>query len=170
MEADRELRRLRTFSRGSSALLLLITAVMVFLTVVIALGVAQILSDTPSFEEQFGMTFWQTVLFGATLVATLVLVTVTFGIIFWVMRRMSRDYSPFTERNVRLITILSVIYLVMPAVLTVSLCTGESDWTLIAVAAAIIFLPSLFVAALLYMLALVFRYGCWLQKESDETL
>ena len=61
MEADRELRRLRTFSRGSSALLLLITAVMVFLTVVIALGVAQILSDTPSFEEQFGMTFWQTV-------------------------------------------------------------------------------------------------------------
>ena len=143
-----ELRRLRTFSRGSSALLLLITAVMVFLTVVIALGVAQILSDTPSFEEQFGMTFWQTVLFGATLVATLVLVTVTFG----------------------LITILSVIYLVMPVVLTVSLCTGESDWTLIAVAAAIIFLPSLFVAALLYMLALVFRYGCWLQKESDETL
>ena len=123
---------------------------MVVLTVVIALGVAQILSDTPSFEEQFGMTFWQTVLFGATLVATL--------------------YSPFTERNVRLITILSVIYLVMPVVLTVSLCTGESDWTLIAVAAAIIFLPSLFVAALLYMLALVFRYGCWLQKESDETL
>lgn len=170
LEAERDLRRLKVFSRGSSALLLVITAVMVALTVVIAIGVGWILADPSGLEEDFGMTWGQSALFGIALVAALVLVTATFAIIFRMMLNISRGHSPFVEDNVRMITILSAIYVVMPVVLTVSACVGESNCALIAIVAAAIFLPSLFVAALLYTLALVFRYGCCLQKESDETL
>lgn len=86
------------------------------------------------------------------------------------MRSISREYSPFTARNTRRLTVLSAIYIVFPAPLTALMVSGVTDPGAALVIALIAFTPFLLIAATVYMLALVFRYGCFLQRESDETL
>lgn len=170
MESDRDLRRLKTFSRGSSILLLLITVLLVVSAATLAIGIAAILMEPSSFTDEFGMTPGQIAVFGIGLVVAMGLIAATFAILFWIMHSISREYSPFTAKNVRRLTVLSAIFVIIPALLTASMVSGMTDLGAALVIALIAFIPFLLVAATIYMLALVFRYGCFLQRESDETL
>ncbi len=170
MESDSDLRRLKTFSRGSSILLLLITVLLVMSAATLAIGIAAILIEPSTFTDEFGMTRGQIAVFGIGLVVAMALIAATFAILFSIMRSISREYSPFTAKNARRLTVLSVIFVVIPALLTASVVSGVTDPGAALVIALIAFMPFLLVAATIYMLALVFRYGCFLQRESDETL
>ena len=170
MASDNDLRRLKKFSRGSSVLLLLVTVLLVMSTATLAIGIAAILMEPSSFADEFGLTSCQIAAFGIGLIAAMALIAATFAILFWIMRSISREYSPFTVRNARRLTVLSAVYVVFPVPLTASMVSGVTDPGTALVIVLIAFTPFLLIAATVYMLALVFRYGCFLQRESDETL
>ena len=77
-----------------------------------------------------------------------------------------REHSPFTERNVDVMRLLSKTYLAASVLISIA------DWFArgsVAVA-TFLFFGSVLVGVVIYCLALAFRYGGVLQKESDETL
>lgn len=73
MASENDLRRLKTFSRGSSVLLLLVTVLLVMSTATLAIGIAAILMEPSSFAEEFGLTSGQIAAFGVGLIAAMAL-------------------------------------------------------------------------------------------------
>ena len=102
----------------------------------------------------------------AEMVTILSLGLVTVVVIYRFMRAVERDHSPFSERNVDAMRFLSKAYLVFSVLLAVA------DWVARGsiATAMFMFFGSVMAGVVIYCLALAFRYGGVLQKESDETL
>lgn len=81
-----------------------------------------------------------------------------------IFKSINREYSPFIESNYRRFMIVASLNLMsllfIPFENIVGLNVDYASNTL----------TVLFVSLLIYTLALIFRYGQYLQKESDETL
>ncbi len=82
------------------------------------------------------------------------------------MRSVYVEHSPFTGKNVDPMLILSKTYLIAAA--AIAACDWMSRGNL--TSAMFLFFGSVMVGVVVYCLALTFRYGAVLQKESDETL
>lgn len=103
-------------------------------------------------------------------IATLALCLMT--IILLMLRNITKaihkNYSPFTKENVKRLMVIATLYLVMPFVSIAIIILTIGGMTLME--ALVMIAASAVMAAIFYMLALIFDYGCQLQKESDETL
>lgn len=81
-----------------------------------------------------------------------------------IFKSISKEYSPFIESNYRRLmivaslTLLSLIFVPFENIIGLNVDYVSNTITI------------LFVSLLIYSLALIFRYGQYLQKESDETL
>lgn len=171
MTSEGNLERLKGICRiGGAAMLVLIvvtaacTVLMLCALVVSVLdpgmveGIARDLGDGTS-ADGLTLQFLSGVLQFAAL-------TVTFWILHGLMRDISREYSPFTQANVRRFRLLAIVFLVLPALLlALYLASPESFDGVPGLMAA-----CLVAALVFYSISLVFRYGAFLQKESNETL
>lgn len=108
-------------------------------------------------ESQF--LIYTTLLMFMLLVASAIVMTV--GSIF---KSICREYSPFIEENYRRFRRVAELVLLTLVFIPIRLTIGESVDVLSEV------ISTLTVTVLIYVLALIFRYGQYLQKESDETL
>lgn len=115
---------------------------------------------TASHGQTLGILTMLTILVGLSAAMTVMLMNIA--------RSISREYSPFTAKNVNRLEVVSLLYLASPvamAPLIYYVAGGIDAGTVIGLT-----LGSILIAAVFYCIALVFRYGAYLQKESDETL
>ncbi len=86
--------------------------------------------------------------------------------VYRLMRSVYTEHSPFNPGNVGLMISLSKAYLISaPALGVLEFASGaDPRWIVF------VFFGLLLVGVTVYCLGLAFRYGCLLQKESDETL
>ena len=90
----------------------------------------------------------------------------TVYVLYRFMRSVYTEHSPFTQKNVDSMRWLSKTYLISSALIAVSDWFARGNVT----SAMFLFFGSVMVGVVVYCLALAFRYGGVLQKESDETL
>lgn len=102
----------------------------------------------------------------AEIVIIFILAMVTVVCIRTLMVSIYSEHSPFTDDNVRVLLFISRLYLVIAFVFAALEMTGERG---IASAAFMLF-GCILISTVLYILALVVRYGAVLQNESDHTL
>ena len=94
------------------------------------------------------------------------LATETVRRIYLVMVSIEKEHSPFNEANTGIVKTLSQIYLGASVVLLVIDLLGEHG----AASAAFMFFGCILLSVVLYIFALIIRYGAVLQDESDHTL
>ncbi len=99
-------------------------------------------------------------------VLILVLGLVTVHIVHGFMDSITREHSPFTQGNVSRLKAASWLYLGASVLLLVVEYVASGSIS----GAVFLCLGCMMVCVVMYCLALVFRYGGVLQKESDETL
>ena len=158
---DNDLGRLKTICRGLYYILMLFTAALIILVAMLALADVAIIVN-PGLGSEVGISAPQ---------MTVVLIIFVFALaIVYVLQSITksiyREYSPFTPANAKrfqTIAVLCLLALVCMPVMNVIEPLTASD-------VAIIILAMLLMSTTFYVLSLVFRYGSWLQKESDETL
>lgn len=168
---DNDLSRLKLLSRGISYAFLVLVVLMVpsaaFMYLMVAIALIEPWNveitnelDIPLSPEQLIML----VLMMAVILTVASAVLINFMMI---TRGISKEYSPFTKKNVKSLRLLAILMLVVPFVIMAlsAIVEAPSVWDCITMA-----IPGVFSAAIFYMMALIFDYGCWLQKESDETL
>lgn len=165
--ADNDLGRLKLLSKGVFVVMALLTVAVIALAALMAIGILLESGDPGSISEGIA-TSDRMIAFLACVIVMLALVAVVLLMLSNVALAISREYSPFTKRNVKRLETISLAYLIMPFVVYAMVYTIADVATLLE--GAVMFLVGLFMAAVFYMLALTFDYGCWLQKESDETL
>ncbi|MBR4182051.1 MAG: DUF2975 domain-containing protein [Candidatus Methanomethylophilaceae archaeon] len=91
---------------------------------------------------------------------------VTVVVIYRFMKAIEREHSPFNTENVDAMRFLSKTYLIFSVLFAVVDWIARESLTI----AMFLFFGSILVGVVIYCLALAFRYGSVLQKESDETL
>lgn len=96
----------------------------------------------------------------------LLLAAVSVYITFLVMRSVATEHSPFNESNTKLVITLSQIYFGSAFVFAILEILGDIEISSI----LFMFFGCVFVSVILYVLALIIRYGAVLQNESDHTL
>ena len=94
------------------------------------------------------------------------LATETVRRIYLVMVSIQKEHSPFNETNTDIVKTLSQIYLGASVVLLVIDILGERG----VASAAFMFFGCILLSVVLYIFALIIRYGAVLQDESDHTL
>ncbi len=100
------------------------------------------------------------------LLSIFVLALVTVSMTYRVMVSVRDEHSPFTELNTSRMTMLSRMYIVGAVLLAIlELIGGRGP-----AGAAFMFFGCLLLAVVLFMFALMIRYGAVLQDESDHTL
>lgn len=162
---NNDLSRLKILSRGLYYILVLIAVVVVVVTLALAVGAVIEMTDPGWIGPELGENaLW--LIIAAFIVVLFVLAFVLS--LMGIARSICRDYSPFTQENVKRLNMLAVISLLVPVVCTPMLYMARGELTAGDVAGLAV--PGVLFAAIVYCLSLVFRYGCWLQKESDETL
>ncbi|MBR3420414.1 MAG: DUF2975 domain-containing protein [Oscillospiraceae bacterium] len=103
---------------------------------------------------------------------TCLLLTVIMGMGAVMFFRISKEDSPFRDRNVRTVHIIGVLFLVTafvpaPAAFVISTLTGAGPS---AIEALLINLPTAAIGLLMLFIGQILHYGAMLQQESDETL
>ena len=96
----------------------------------------------------------------------LILAAVTVYVTFLVMRSVATEHSPFNESNTKLVITLSQIFLISAVVFAVLEILASKG----AASVLFMFFGCVLVSVILYVLALIIRYGTVLQTESDHTL
>lgn len=160
---DNDLGRLKTLCRALYYILTLLTAgliVLVALMLLVFVVEAANPGAVTAGEDPVSMSM--------VVAVTLMLVIATIVVIMLrnIAKSIYKEYSPFTHTNVRRFEFISLACLLTIAL--VPLVNMDTQLTAADVAGFII--GAVLAAATFYILALVFRYGSWLQKESDETL
>ena len=160
---DNDLGRLKTLCRGLYYILTLLTAGLIVLVALMLLVFVVEAADPGAVtdgEDPVSMSM--------VAAATLMLVIATIVVIMLrnIAKSIYKEYSPFTHTNVRRFEFISLACLLTIAL--VPLVHMDTPLTATDVAGFVI--GAVLAAATFYILALVFRYGSWLQKESDETL
>ncbi len=90
----------------------------------------------------------------------------TVGQLRRIMASIHSEHSPFTETNTSRAIAMSKVYIAGAIVLGATELIGGSG----PAAAAFMFFGCILLSAVLYMFALIIRYGSVLQNESDHTL
>ena len=124
-----------------------------------------ILSDILQFDVSSADSL-KTAVSVAELTFVFLLATETVRRIYLVMVSIHTEHSPFTEANTAIVKTLSQIYLVASVVLFVLDILGERG----VASAAFMFFGCILLSVVLYIFALIVRYGAVLQNESDHTL
>ena len=158
---------------GSKVMLAGTVILMAVVILLIALGISaavwdggkDILSDILGFDTDSASSV-RTVSCLAELVCVFLLATETVRRIYLVMVSIHTEHSPFTEANTAIVKTLSQIYLVASVVLFVLDVLGERGIA----SAAFMFFGCILLSVVLYIFALIVRYGAVLQNESDHTL
>ncbi len=96
----------------------------------------------------------------------LLLAAVSVYVTFLVMKSVSAEHSPFNESNTRFAITLSRIYLASAFVFAILESLGSKQ----VASVLFMFFGCILVSVILYVLALIIRYGAVLQTESDHTL
>lgn len=96
----------------------------------------------------------------------LLLAAVSVYVTFVVMRSVSNEHSPFNESNTKHAIRLSQIYLVSAFLFASLEIAGNKE----VASVLFMFFGCILVSVILYVLALIIRYGAVLQTESDHTL
>lgn len=168
---DRDLGRLKRMCGGLYYVLLIVSVAMIIVAVMMVAALGLLIAD-PSLAADFELEVDITSGSAATAVALVaVLVLFCLVVVFELMsiaKSIYREYTPFTKKNVTRLETLALVCLLLPVLLSPLMYVLTGDLTVSDV--VITCLGSMITAAVFYCLALVFRYGCWLQKESDETL
>ena len=140
------------------------------ITLTLAMGIGSAVSDgmaefLDSWVEWLGAgsSEWLAI---AEFVVILLLGMVTVHLVKVLMLSVYREYTPFTADNVELLKHACWIYLAAAVLLPLLELATDGGIS----GAVFMFLGTLMVSTVMYCLALVFRYGGVLQKESDETL
>ena len=158
---DNDLGRLKTICRVIYYILMLFTVALVILVAALALADVAILIH-PEFGSENGMTAPKVTVVLIIFVFALAIVYILSSI----TKSIYREYSPVWPakakrfQTVAELCLLALVY--MPIMNAIERLTASDI--------AIIILSMLLMSTTFYVLSLVFRYGSWLQKESDETL
>lgn len=166
---DRDLTRLKTLCRGLYYVLLLIAVVLLAVTVIVVAALVLVMVDPGLASDlELGIDEGNVPIAVGLMVVILAFVLVTVIVMMSIAKSIYREYTPFTKTNVRRLEVLAMAFLLLPVPLAplVYVLMGE----LTAEDVILFSVGSVLTAAVFYCLALVFRYGSWLQKESDETL
>ncbi len=165
---DNDLGRLKALCRGLFFVLLL-------LTVIIAMGICLLVSGAFIEIDSPGTVSGEAGLSGEEFIAVvgfgIVVMVVSLVVLVMLMNIASaiyREYSPFTIKNVKRLEVIALTYLLLPVVISPMIYAVLGELTALEI--ILLSFSSVLMAAIFYCLSLVFRYGCWLQKESDETL
>lgn len=167
---DATLERLSTLSRYVSIALkvimiffMLIVAATTVLAVMTATD-ATILADIPDYNKSDMFTISVTaVVSGIFAVALLFILNRLFS-------NIHRMHSPFTDDNARNLKIIAFLVLLMGIVVPVFEVLASMVYSSGQAPPMDINVGMIFMAFLVYLVSLVFKYGAALQKESDETL
>ncbi len=165
---DNDLRRLKTLCGGLFFVLLLLTVIIAMAICVVVSGTVIEMSDPGLVSDYLGISSdrfvviagFGAVVMGVSLVVLVMMLNITNAIY--------REYSPFTIKNVKRLEVIFLAYLLLPVIVSPMIYAVIGELTALEV--IILSFSSVLMAAIFYCLSLVFRYGCWLQKESDETL
>ncbi len=95
-----------------------------------------------------------------------IIASITVFIIGLIMKSITSEHSPFTDKNARRMKTLAVTYLISSFLMLIFELLADKKPT----EAVFIFMGLLLVAVVTYCLTLMCRYGTLLQQESDETL
>lgn len=169
---DNDLTRLKLLSKGVMVVMGVMAVAMCALAALMLVCVWFEIVDPGFISGEVPLDPPQVVALFLLVAVVLVLVGVVFLMLMSITLAISREYSPFTKKNVKRFKTIALTYLVLPFVLTALIYFVVDGLGTVDVVStfATIFIIGLVDAAVFYMLALVFDYGCWLQKESDETL
>ncbi len=140
---------------------------------VAAVGVSTLFTDSTkdilSYILQFDVASASSLKVGvsvAELVFVFLLATETVRRIYLVMVSIHTEHSPFNESNTQIVQTLSCVFLVSAVVLMAfELVAGRG-----VASALFMFFGCILLAVVLYIFALIIRYGAVLQDESDHTL
>ena len=165
---DKDLGRLKILCRGLFYVLLLLTVVISLTLCLVTLGAALEIVDPGQLSGEVGMPSGETLAMLGFVIIVLAVAIVVLVMLMNIARSIYREYSPFTIKNVKRLEVIALAYLLLPVIIAPMMYAvlgglGNLDVILLGVS-------SVLMAAIFYCLALVFRYGCLLQKESDETL
>lgn len=163
-----ELKRLQTICRYGSYCIIIVMA----LFLLIAFAMAVLLFFPESWQEiiDAGVPESEIIPLIVVLIVTSAIMLLVLGIVYKLMKAISKERTPFTIKNVKYIKIISVLVfiagLAVPAIenLVVKITYPEIEFTI-----SINFFMVL-AAVAMYCLSLVFQYGVYLQTESDQTL
>ena len=163
-----ELKRLQTICRYGSYCIIIVMA----LFLLIAFAMAGLLFFPESWQEiiDAGVPESEIIPLIVVLIVTSAIMLLVLGIVYKLMKAISKERTPFTIKNVKYIKIISVLVfiagLAVPAIenLVVKITYPEIEFTI-----SINFFMVL-AAVAMYCLSLVFQYGVYLQTESDQTL
>lgn len=160
---DNDLGRLKTLCRALYYILTLLTAGLIVLVALMLLVFVVEAADPGTItggEDPVSISM--------VVAVTLMLVIATVIVIMLrnIAKSIYKEYSPFTRTNVRRFEFIALACLL--TIVLVPLVNMDTPLTAADVAGFVI--GAVLAAATFYILALVFRYGSWLQKESDETL
>lgn len=168
MNENFDLKRLQTICRYGSYCIIIVMA----LFLLMAFVMAALLFFPESWQEiiDAGVPESEIIPLIVVLIVTSVIMLLVLGIVYKLMKAISKERTPFTIKNVKYIKIISILVfiagLAIPIIenLVVKITYPEVESSI-----SINFFMVL-AAIAMYCLSLVFQYGVYLQTESDQTL
>lgn len=168
MNENFDLKRLQTICRYGSYCIIIVMA----LFLLMAFAMAVLLFFPESWQEiiDAGVPESEIIPLIVVLIVTSAIMLLVLGIVYKLMKAISKERTPFTIKNVKYIKIISILVfiagLAVPIIenLVVSITYPEIESSI-----SINFFMVL-AAVAMYCLSLVFQYGVYLQTESDQTL
>lgn len=168
MNENFDLKRLQTICRYGSYCIIIVMA----LFLLMALVMAALLFFPESWQEiiDAGVPESEIIPLIVVLIVTSVIMLLVLGIVYKLMKAISKERTPFTIKNVKYIKLISILVfiagLAIPIIenLVVKITYPEVESSI-----SINFFMVL-AAIAMYCLSLVFQYGVYLQTESDQTL
>ena len=165
---DKDLGRLKTLCRGLFFVLLILTVLVAMVICILVSGVAIEVLEPGTVSDEVGIPHGNLLsLMGFGIVS----MSVSLVVLIMMMNisgAIHREYSPFTGKNVKRLEVVALAYLLLPVVVAPMVYSVVGELTAFDV--VVLSFASVLLAMVFYCLSLVFRYGSWLQKESDETL
>lgn len=98
----------------------------------------------------------------------IIVLTIIIYFVYLIFRGIEKTYTPFHEKNTSRIKIIAGMTIILSIIGSFSdavvdyYTIGQLTWKLN--------IEGIVIGIIIYFIALVFHYGCELQKESDETL
>ncbi len=168
MNENFDLKRLQTICRYGSYCIIIVMALFLLMAFVMAV----LLFFPESWQEiiDAGVPESEIIPLIVVLIVTSVIMLLVLGIVYKLMKAISKERTPFTIKNVKYIKIISILVfiagLAVPIIenLVVKITYPEVESSI-----SINFFMVL-AAIAMYCLSLVFQYGVYLQTESDQTL
>lgn len=168
MNENFDLKRLQTICRYGSYCIIIVMALFLLMAFVMAF----LLFFPESWQEiiDAGVPESEIIPLIVVLIVTSVIMLLVLGIVYKLMKAISKERTPFTIKNVKYIKIISIlVFIAGLAVPIIENLVVRITYPEIESSISINFFMVL-AAIAMYCLSLVFQYGVYLQTESDQTL